>query len=503
MYSMYNPLNAADSYKLGHHEMFPAGMTHMQSNLTPRSSRLEGVNSVYMFGLQAYLAKFLGSFEEFFNFDEVAKEMIEEHEEIASGILGTRYRADHWRALKKVGYIPLQFNAFPEGSLVPLRVPLLTIENTIPGFHWLVNYFESVMSAELWLPITSATIAGRFRSLLDHWAFQTSDDPSFVDWQGHDFSMRGMENAEAAGMSGAGHLLVFAGTDNIPGICVARDYYGAGKFVGGSVPATEHSVMCAGGKETEKETFIRLLKKYPTGIISIVSDTWNLWKVITEVLADPEVKALIMNRNGKLVIRPDSGYPPHIICGNPDKDGLSPEGKGVMRLLDEIFGSQVNKKGYKILDPHIGAIYGDSISYKVGEEICQRLAGLGYASTNMVYGVGSFTYQYNTRDTLGIAMKATWALINGVSVSLYKAPVTDDGTKHSARGRLAVLRDVNAIPYLVNEATPEQEKQSCLLPVWKDGCFLRLDSFHDIAARMGRRRLLPDQTPSPKKVMAA
>jgi nicotinamide phosphoribosyltransferase len=297
-----------------------------------------------------------------------------------------------------------------------------------------------------------------------------------------------MSNALAAAASGAGHLLSFTGTDSLPALEWIENYYGdthfAGKpngFIGGSVAATEHSVMCAGGDLNETETFDRLLDLYPTGIVSVVSDTWDLWNVLTNIL--PSLKDKIMARDGKLVIRPDSGDPVDIICGThpmPRWLDATPAEKGVVQLLWEEFGGTVNAAGYKELDPHVGAIYGDSINYDRAQAIAERLAAKGFASTNIVLGVGSYTYQYVTRDTFGSAMKATWAEVDGEGRDLFKDPVTDNGLKKSAVGRLAVLPGAHGGMRLVNRATPEQEAQSMLRPVWEDGRMLNYQTFGDV-----------------------
>lgn len=382
---------------------------------------------------------------------------------------------------------------------MPLRVPPFIIENTVPGYGWLVNYFESVLSNEDWHPMTSATIALRYRRMLDRFAAETSDTPEFVDWQGHDFSFRGMTGFEAGAASGAGHLLSFAGSDTLAAMDWTDRYYSDDpsivRFVGGSVPATEHSVMCAGGKGEEKETIARLLSDIPRGIVSIVSDTWDLWYVITKIL--PQLHTQIMSRDGKLVIRPDSGDPVRIVCGDDSAAPGSPPEKGVIELLWDIFGGSVNSKGYKVLDSHIGAIYGDAITYERAEEICQRLRAKGFASTNIVLGIGSYTYQYVTRDTFGFAMKATWARVNDIGYDLFKDPVTDVGSaKRSARGRLAVVREDgdlsrNAL-MLINSATPEDESRSLLQPIWENGKFLKRWTFREIATQIGVRKLLPE-----------
>lgn len=183
-----------------------------------------------------------------------------------------------------------------------------------------------------------------------------------------------------------------------------------------------------------------------------------------------------------------------IVCGDPEAQPGSPPEKGVIELLWDIFGGTVNSKGFKVLDSHIGAIYGDAITYERAEEICERLKAKGFASTNIVLGVGSFTYQYVTRDTFGFAMKATWARVDGKGCDLFKDPVTDIGSaKRSARGRLAVVQDGTGELKLINGATPEDEARSLLQPVWEDGKFLRRYTFREIAQRLGVRRVLPEE----------
>jgi len=229
------------------------------------------------------------------------------------------------------------------------------------------------------------------------------------------------------------------------------------------------------------ETFARLLDLYPSGILSVVSDTWDLWHVLTSIL--PQLKERIMARDGKIVIRPDSGDPVKIVCGDPDAPAGSPERKGVVAVLWELFGGATTSTGHRLLDSHIGCIYGDSISYERASAILAGLDENGYASANVVFGVGSYTYQYVTRDTYNFAMKATWVQIDGKGIDIFKAPATDDGVKNSAKGRLAVMSDDCGRLSLVNQATVEQETESQLRPVWRNGKFLAFDSFDVIRDR--------------------
>ena len=423
-----------DFYKVEHVYQYPRGTTLIFSNFTPRKSLLPGVNHSVFFGLKYFIKKYL-TFEGNPYFSWIAYKAFMEK------TLGSNRNYSHIRDLLNLRYLPLKIYALPEGSVVPCGVPALVMFNTHPDFYWLPNSLETILSCTLWGPSTSATIAREFRVVLDKYAEETSSCPEFVDYQGHDFSFRGMFGLEAAMLSGAAHLNYFKGTDTIPAIFCQNMYYNRPLSCGSSVPATEHSVMSAGGISTEYETYERLITEvYPSGIISIVSDTWDLWHVVDQIL--PKLKDKIMNRDGKIVIRPDSGDPVDIICGTRlMREKPQSEEKGLIECLWDIFGGTINNKGYKELDPHIGAIYGDSITLDRCKTICEGLKQKGFASTNIVFGIGSYTYQYVTRDTLGWAMKATYAEINGEGRAITKDPKTDSGTKKSHSGLLKVIKN--------------------------------------------------------------
>jgi nicotinamide phosphoribosyltransferase len=469
-----NPLLLTDGYKVDHRRQYPDGTTLVYSNWTPRKSRIAAIDEVVFFGLQYFIKKYIiHEFDEQFfkkpKDEVVAKYARRINNYLGENLVGTQHIAD----LHDLGFIPMVFKALPEGASVPLRVPMFTMYNTKPAFFWLTNYFETLLSAAIWMPCNSATIAKQYRKVLDRFAAATSSIPEFVSWQGHDFSMRGMAGIDAAVTSAAGHLLSFTGTDTIPAIDFFEEYYNANsdtELIGGSVAATEHSVMCMGTNEGEYETFKRLIcEVYPKGILSIVSDTWDLWKVLTEYL--PRLKDEIVNRPGKVVIRPDSGDPVDIICGDPNGD-TEVERKGVIELLWDVFGGTTNPKGYKELVPQIGAIYGDSITIERATHICEKLQQKGFASTNVVLGIGSFTYQYNTRDTFGFAMKATYGEVNGEHREIYKDPVTDDGTKKSAKGLIQIVKDSDGRYQLNDQCTWAEEQLGELKEVFRDGQLL-------------------------------
>ncbi len=526
-----------DGYKLGHREQYQKGTTQVIANWTPRKSRIEGIEEVVFFGQQAFIKKYLiEQFnEDFFGIPEdkaVAKYYRRVRAYLPPDI---EVSTDHIRDLHRLGYLPIMILSLPEGVSSPIRVPQSVLMCTKPEFFWLTNYFETLYSCEIWMPCTSATIAKQYRKILDHYAMLTVGNTEFVAYQGHDFSFIGMANLDAAMASGGAHLLSFNGTDTIPAIDWLEHYYNADcekEIIGVSIPATEHAIMSSSTGfyiwdkfkgdwsyqgEAELEVFKRLITEtYPHGFVSIVCDTWDLWKVLTEYVR--ELKDLILARNGKVVFRPDSGNPVDIICGKKiqrfnsvahAKNKLSgnmtnstepftidgkyyeaiahggtefkyseilnpaPELKGVVKLLWEVFGGTETETGYKLLDSHVGCIYGDSITMDRATEICYRLMLDGFASINWVAGIGSYTYQYQTRDTFGYAMKSTYCEVGEYKIPIFKDPITDDGTKKSAKGIVAVYKDENGIYYLKDQATMEELMNCELKPVFKDGVLLK------------------------------
>lgn len=478
-----------DFYKADHRRQYPDGTTEVYSNFTPRSMHLAPVgcsDGVVVFGIQAFALEFLIDYwdDNFFNLPK--NEVLAEIKRRFDTSLGPdSVPLEHIAALHDLGYLPIELKALPEGSLCPPKVPLLTIKNTLPEFFWLTNSLESIMSNLLWKPIIAATIGRAYLRRFESFAKLTGFDLDLVKFQGHDFSFRGLSGLEDASKVGAGHMLSFVGTDTVPAIDYLEFYYGARaeeEMIGVSVPATEHSVMCMGSKEGELDTFIRLITKtYPKGFVSIVSDTWDFWKVITEYL--PALKNTIMKRDGRVVIRPDSGDPVKIICGDPNAPEGSPEHKGAIECLWDTFGGAVTSKGFKLLDTHIGLIYGDSITLQRQLDILEGLAHKGFCSGNVVLGVGSFTYQYVTRDTFGLAMKATSGVVKGQRISIYKDPKTDSGTKKSARGLLKVVSS-NGKYHLVDQVSEEEESLGCLETVFKDGKLIKKQTLQEIRNRL-------------------
>ena len=489
-----NPLMAIDFYKADHRRQYPEGTEYVYSNFTPRSARLANVlegfdERVVFLGLQAYIKRILIEQWQREFFDKPKEDVLKKYKRRMDTSLGEdAISTEHIEALHDLGYLPIKIKALEEGSRVNIKVPVFTVVNTLPEFFWLTNYLETSISAEVWKPCTTATIAFEYKRLLKKFADDTGAPLDFLPIQAHDFSFRGMSGAEDAALAGLGHLASFMGTDTVAAIDYAEDYYKASELVGVSVPATEHSVMCMGTKESEIDTFKRLINDlYPHGIVSIVSDTWDFWQVINEFAR--ELKDDILNRKrdalgfSKVVFRPDSGDPVKVICGDPDAKPGSPENKGAVECLWDIFGGSVTEKGYKLLSDRVGIIYGDSITLQRAEAILAQLKEKGFASTNVVFGVGSYTYQHVTRDTFGFAMKATWGQVKGEGRDIFKDPVTDKGEKKSAIGLLRVEQTDNGFQ-LFDKQTPEQEQQGIFQTVFQDGKLLKETTFEEIRKRL-------------------
>lgn len=519
---------AVDGYKTGHPEQYPGNSVTVCANFTARGSRVAGLDKVIFIGLQYFTKEYLVKNWNDTFFSQPKEVALKKYARLIKNYLGAVREDSLARlgALHDLGYLPLEIYALPEGSNVNLRVPMFQVFNTNPDildtylFYWITNNIETIVSTTVWLPCTSATTARMYRKNLNRWAMKTNPEMiDFVQFQGHDFSYRGHGSNESAMTSGLGHALSFVGSDTFPVIQFAEEYYGADsdkEMVIVSVPATEHSVMCMGGVTDEVETFRRLIEDvYPSGIVSIVSDTWDFWNVL-----DPEdgicVKLYdkIMARDGKVVIRPDSGDPVKIVTGytvdeiRVDADGdyfdiktgkplTSNEVKGMIACLYEIFGGSETSTGYIQLDSHIGAIYGDAITLERQEQICGRLADKGFASTNIVFGIGSFTYQgaidsnaIVTRDTHGFAMKSTYGelLVDGkiVGVEIFKDPKTDDGLKKSAKGLCAVYKTEAGDFELNDQATWDDVRNCAYVQVFKNGIVTKDWTLAEIRAEVAK-----------------
>lgn len=561
-----------DVYKIGHADMYTEGTDFLYSNLTPRSDkyfRASGVSKMYdgkmvVFGTQGSLMEIVEDWNDSF-FSKQKDDVIRRYRRRVNGVIGEgKVSTARMEALHDLGYLPLEIKTIDEGARIGMKVPMLTIKNTLPEFFWLVNYLETALSDQIWQITTNATIAYEYKRILTAAALRTGAAVEGVLFQGHDFSMRGMPGYVAASRSGSGHIASFGGTDTIGAIDYIEDYYGAGLdldayFIAGSIPATEHAVsssniltrignfqedfpemtMEEARLEAEAEFLIDYITRLnPTGFCSYVADTYDYWGVLTKILPTAFVKDAIMQREGRLVIRPDSGDPETIICGmkpvlwgedkayefeskrhfydfmdmkivshfeeydcvkiggqfysfsvNEDVIDLGVDEipyevvAGSIRTLYKTFGGTVNAAGFKELDSHIGLIYGDSITLARAQAITDRLEAMGFASTSVVFGIGSYTYQCNTRDTFGTAMKATATAVEGELFEIYKDPATGDKLKQSARGLLRV--DLIDGEYVLRDQVTVEEEQGGELKIrFRDGHFFNVVNIDTIRQRL-------------------
>jgi nicotinamide phosphoribosyltransferase len=482
-----NTLFYTDGYKIGHRKMLAPGTTKLYGTWIPRSTKHapKGVNRIVSFGQQLAVRWLNDEFTE--NFFKLPKDEAMKFGKDMSMYLGMDYDASHFSALHDLGYLPIRIKSLPEGIETPANVPHMTFINTVDGFAWLTLYLETIISSLAWKPSTSASIALQYKRNLTEWVMKTDAANAWlIPFLAHDFSARGLSPWDMLS-SGLGHATSFRGSDSIICIPGSRYFYDEpeNEVAINSVNASEHSVSttCI-FTMGESEMIKYFMDQYPTGILSIVSDTFDLWQLITKFL--PENKEQIMSRDGKLVIRPDSGDPVDIICGTNTRPNFvpmypnHPEVKGVIELLWDIFGGTINEQGFKVLDPHIGAIYGDSITLARQTEIYERLASKGFASTNIVLGVGSFTYQMNTRDTLGFAAKGAWFEANGKGFDIYKDPVTDDGTKKSLKGLISVDADFT----VHTQCTAEQEQTGILQTIFEDGKYFNQTTLTEVRSKI-------------------
>jgi len=572
-----------DGYKVSHGMMYADGTSKVYSNLTPRSDKIYLRNCTRFYGGKLVFVGAQGAVQEIMEmwedsfFSKPSVEVIGRFATRMQGYLGGDVAATaQLRELHKLGYLPLEIKALPEGRHVAMGIPVLTVTNTVAAMFWLVNYLETVLSDLIWKSSTNATIAMEYKAICQYYAEQTGTDDFSVSIQCHDFSMRGMSGPEDAARSGFAHLTSFIGTDVLPALDYAEDYYGVpeGAMIAISVPATEHAVATNNILSIEQRLLTmriqradpRLLaekmfmqdlitRKFPNGIISYVADSFSFWSVLEDIL--PELKETIMAREasdvapGKLVIRPDSGDPVDVVCGTISShydtleaaldtennnhyeeaveacDGghgqgcasyasvvfvrenstyyeitskfgyyvdeqtttsvevvATPEMKGAVQCLWETFGGTVTDKGYKLLDSHIGLIYGDSITTNRAVQILSRLMAAGFASGNIVFGVGSYTYQCNTRDTFGFAVKATYSVVNGCPVNIFKDPKTDS-KKKSAKGLLRVNETEGGV-YSLEDQVTEERSGGALQLIFLDGEFVARTTLDEIRANVSK-----------------
>jgi len=478
-----NPMLLIDFYKAVHAEMLPEKITKSVSYFTPRLSRVNMWDEVVMFGLQGFIKCYLIEYfnEEFFNkpFDEV----IGEYKRIMDASLGKdAYKIEKIEKLHRLGYLPIEIIALPEGARVPMHVPMFGITNTHPEFAWLPQSLESFISAESWHPMIAATVGYTYRKIVDKYYELTCEDNIPKARALGAFDFRGEECTQSAIKAGAGWCLSFLNTATVPTVPYLEKMYNCDctkEAVAFGSPSTEHSVMCSNvAVDGDEITLLRrlLTEIYPNTSFSAVLDSYDYWNVIENIL--PQLKDEILNHNGCMLMRGDSGDCVEVVT------------KTVFKLWDE-FGGYVNSKGYKVLDPHVKAIYGDSITIERCEQIYKILMDNGFACSNVALGVGSFSMQCIeedgilkpfTRDTFSSCIKATYCEIDNVPYPIFKNP-KDGGFKKSQKGCCIVTKDENGNyqykdEFTWNEAVSNEENQ--LVTIFKDGKLIKEQTLSEV-----------------------
>lgn len=472
-----NSLLLKDFYKAVHSEMLNPGMTKSVSYYTPRKSRVNRWPKVVNFGLQMFIKNWLiDEFNENF-FNRPEDEVVAEYKRVLDNAMGKDiYDINKVRKLHKLGYLPIEIISIPEGVEVPMRCPIFGITNTHDEFAWLPQALESLISAEVWYPMITATVGHTYRQIVDKYYDLTCDDNIPHRRALGNFDFRGDMGVDAALKAAAGWLMSFVNTATVPAIPFMEQMYNCDctkEEVGFGAVSTEHFVMCSNfAVDGDERTFLKrlLTELYPNTSFSCVCDSYDYWNVVENIL--PSLKDEIMAHNGCFLVRGDSG------------DCVDVVTKTVFKLW-ELFGGTVNTKGYKVLDPHVKALYGDSITVERAEKIYQILMDNGFAASNVSLGVGSFSMHCIeedgmlkpfTRDTFSSCIKACDAIINGKEYPIFKDPKTDretgEGFKKSQRGACRVFLKDGELTYEDGLTYEESLNNNIMRPVFRDGKLL-------------------------------
>ena len=397
---MENIILLSDSYKVSHYKQYPKNTTKIVSYFESRGGKHK---ELCFFGLQYFIKKYLIG-------QVITKEKIDEAEELYSLHFNSKtvFNRQLWEYIlnKYDGYLPIEIKAIPEGTIIPYKNALFTIENTDSHCFWLTNFLETLL-VQVWYPTTVATNSREQKKVIYEYLNKTGDTNG-IDFKLHDFGFRGVSSVETAGLGAAAHLTQFLGTDTIAGLSVARKYYNC-DCAGFSIPASEHSTITAWGKDREVNAYENMLNSYETGVIACVSDSYDIFNAC-ENLWGEKLKTQILNRDGTLVIRPDSGDPKSVNLK-------------ILNILGEKFGYTVNDKGYKVLDSHVRIIQGDGICYETLKEILQHLEKHKWSADNIAFGSGGGLLQKMNRDTQKCAFKCCLAVVDYKEVYVYKDPV--------------------------------------------------------------------------------
>ena len=442
-----------DSYKLGHWRMLPTGTEYVYSYFEARTGAK--YKQTVFFGLQKLL-KELESIRITMEDVELGKAFTDAH--IGPNV----FNYDGWKYIveKHNGKLPLEIRAVAEGTAVPINNVLFTVVNTDPKCPWLVGHAETILT-HCWYPSTVATLSRTTKEFFIKVMTETCDTLEKLPFMLHDFGMRGVSSLESAEMGGLGHLVNFMGTDTIPAILAGWKYYNTKEMLGFSVNATEHSIMTALGRKGEAQVIADLIEKFPTGILSIVFDSYNI-EVCVRELVGGKFKGAILNRDGVLVVRPDSGDPVSTIMT-------------LLNIIEDKFGSYKNKKGYKLLNDKVRLIWGDGIDLAGIKDIVRAMIAEKWSVDNICFGMGGGLLQKVNRDTQRFAFKSSAQCRDGVWHDIFKDPI--DKSKRSKKGKLALIKE-NGIFKTVKQKG--SEGKDLLVQVFHNGKVLKEYTFEEV-----------------------
>lgn len=453
MFSKFNVCLATDSYKLSHHKMMPEGTQYVESYFEFRlGSKFE---SAIFFGLQALLKKLEGQV--------VTKECIDEAEVLVNRHVGPNvFNRERWEYILKTykGCLPVQIRAVPEGTKLEINNVLMIVKNTDPNCYWLTNHLETYLT-HVWYPSTVASLGAHVKDIFKCKLEKSCDvGVNFpgLNFMLHDFGMRGVSSMESAEIGGGAHLVNFDGTDTVVAMPFIKEYY-SGDY-GYSIPASEHSVMTALGREGEAAVVGRILDAYPTGLVAIVGDSYDIYNFTYNIIGGVH-KERVLARDGKVVVRPDSGDPIKSI-------------PVLARIIDEKFGCTINSKGFKVFNPKIGLIWGDGIDSVGIDATLDSLMDAGYSAENMVFGMGGGLLQKVNRDTQRSAFKSCAQCRDGIWYDIFKDPI--DKGKVSKKGRLKLIKDGDGYKTVLASAPGEDVLQV----VFENGFITKSYTFEEV-----------------------
>ena len=448
-----------DSYKTSHYLQYPPGSEIVSSYIESRGGDYD---YAVFFGLQMFIKEYLSQ--------PITANDIDEAEELLTAH-GVPFNRAGWEYILDIhnGYLPIEIQAIPEGTVLPISNVLLQAQNTDPACAWLTSYLETALLRAIWYPTTVATRSNDCRRIIQSALEQTADSLNGLDFKLHDFGARGVSSMETAAIGGAAHLLNFMGTDTISGVMALRHYYHA-EMPGFSIPAAEHSTITCWGKENEGQAYANMLNQFSgkQKVVAVVSDSYDLFSAI-DTLWGGTLRDKVINNGGTVVIRPDSGNPIEIVCESID------------RLINK-FGYHTNRKGYKVLPEYVRVIQGDGISPATIADILDNMQAKQLSAENIAFGMGGELLQNINRDTMQFAMKASAIRVHGQWKDVYKQPVTDHG-KRSKRGRLALISDPSRQYKTIKEAELGTSPNK-LEMVFRNGELLREESFDTIRKRV-------------------